>query len=267
MKNLILILFLFCAAAYADDFLPDLKAEILKNVKVIRVKPLPKNTKTILPKLPTLKTSDSGNVGNGGGSIVCNDKRYALDYQIAKENDYSIISSDTTAIKMALILVQFEKLFPNTQIASKFASFVNTLFDNKLWLEFYYEADSAILGTKLYCGVTARQTIWRFIKDDKALYFYNQQQLEELAVNGDQLSWILTHEWIWDLLGLDSKTRVDLIETNISLNAFFHSPNFLEHDESEEIKSELIKLGLSESLFEKIPEVKAVTTTEDNSLE
>jgi len=265
MKNIILILFLLTTSAYAEDFQPHLKLEILKNAKLLRTKKFPvaavtEENKT-LKKLAPLKTSDSGNVGNGGGTIVCNDRRFSLDYQIANDNNYNIVSSNLSSEKMALILVKLETLFPEKNITKRFETYIKTLFDSKLWLEFYYETNTAINETKLYCGQTAKQSVWRFTKADGVFFFYNPEQLSELAENTDQMAWILTHEWIWDLLGLDSSTRIDLIEKNISLNIYFHSESFLGSESSEEAKSELLNYGLSSDLFENVPAEAAPLTT------
>jgi hypothetical protein len=63
-----------------------------------------------------------------------------------------------------------------------------------------------------------KQLVWRKKRNFQILYKYNDRLLDSLKQRGDQVSWVLIHEWLWSYL--------DVVDNVFDVNRFLHSKEF-----------------------------------------
>lgn len=202
-----------------------------------------------------------GNIGNGGDVVVCNlinwSKTYNLDYLVAEERsgpDNQIIvdrSIETSIHRLARII---EKKAP--ALSPSFNDFFQNLYNTDRSKKHIWVAEDSLpdvedenlenQNSHICDNAMARPDVKQaFIRKAshhpiygvQVVLTYNRQIYEPLKFeNPTQLSFLLVHEWLWDL-------NQDVAQ-NRNLNYFLHSKN-IEGMSPVQVINKLRQLGLS----------------------
>lgn len=201
-----------------------------------------------------------GNIGNGGDVVVCSFKNnsftFSLDYLIADERyqeDKKIIAAPTlqkaTQRLAAVIAAKVPSLLPS--FTEFFQALKNKDISKKyVWIdsENLPDIDDENVGNlnRNICdrGFYAAQVKQAFIR--KVISKGNQELQVQIHYdrhiyawltykNPTQLSFLLVHEWLWDL-------NSDVAQ-NRNINYFLHSKN-IEKMDAADVTQKLVRLGL-----------------------
>jgi hypothetical protein len=223
--------------------------------------------------LPFFAYAEGGEVGNGGTGIYCNSP---VDGSAVLFSTDSVLMRNQRFYENRLFesTISFNKFFIDKltktlpSLAHSFQEFLKIMkkkkgpFLTKQYL-FWQEGSPKATNDQEFkvnfpsnClnlvtrQPTIKQIVGRYNLDlsrgdrhgsknlEKILYISNSEMVEELRKNGDELSWLIVHEWLW--------YYVESIENLRLVNTYLHSYEFFNADSDTVIMEELNLLGFSQ---------------------
>ncbi|MGE3608455.1 MAG: hypothetical protein AB7I27_02615 [Bacteriovoracaceae bacterium] len=199
----------------------------------------------ILTSLVTLTLSSqvsANEKGNGGDVVICDGKTRVLDSVIMLQEKYFDIQRNSNSeITIKKIIAHFKETFPTMAISLEgFVETFKSKGDSKQSI-FWIKGDlndiqdeNLFIKVPANCSPTIKQAVV-LVKKPFKRYYYNTEAVADLEGQGDELSWLLIHEWLREFV-----TDSDVIRI---INAYLHSNQFLQESE-EEVEDSLGRLGI-----------------------
>lgn len=174
--------------------------------------------------------------GNGGDIIEClvnGKKTYRTLDSVVMETQpfFSRVEGRNSEKALEDIIEKFNKTMP--RMALKLSKFLES-FENKVdgdskvfWIDAkLYDVQDENLYVRIpdHCSEELIQAVV-LVKKPFKRYYYDSEALKLIEDEGDELSWLIIHEWLRDFIDDSDVIRV--------VNSFIHSGEFLRKSESE----------------------------------
>ncbi|MDX9731197.1 MAG: hypothetical protein RBT63_05450, partial [Bdellovibrionales bacterium] len=171
--------------------------------------------------------------GNGGDVVRCSGKLRTLDSVVLKSESLQYFNYfELTNYKDSLRMIQtkLEETLPYYGVSLR--KFLETyeakadLNSSVFWIQgkvLDIKDENLFIELPKTCGSPIQAVV--LANHPITRYYYNKGLLDELAGNGDEMSWLLIHEWLRPYIKDTDTLRI--------LNGYFHSNQVLESTEKE----------------------------------
>lgn len=185
----------------------------------------------------------SNEKGNGGDAVICNGRPHTLDSVIMMEERYfDITREERYEVSIAKIKNHLNNTLP--LMGQTLGNFLQNfkakgnVEEGVFWVKGRLKniADENLyIEIPSHCENEAKQVVV-LVKSPFKRYYYDANLIEELSQNGDELSWLLIHEWLRNYVDDSDVIRI--------INAYLHSEQFLNSNE-EEVQETIERLGVT----------------------
>jgi len=193
-------------------------------------------TLTMLTLTPSF-AAVSNEKGNGGDSVICDGKMRTLDsVMMNDQNLFTIIKNKDYQSSLTQIINHLNETYPFiAQELEEFLDTYNKKFnseENTYWIKgapLDVKDENLYVDVPDFCSNKLIQTVVR-VEEPYLRYYYNPKVLSALENQGDELSWLLIHEWL--------RYGIEDAEVIRVLNGYFHSLEF--QNSNEDIMSDYL---------------------------
>jgi hypothetical protein len=185
----------------------------------------------ILGALSTTAIAESTGGGNGGDTVICreggrNVYRF-LDSVMAREEQVFTVKSYASAAA-ALSTIQQKLVLALPEHGGVLQQFIDGFKGRSEALNLFWgtgrlppvDDERLLIGIPANCG-SPRQTVV-YSATPVRRYYYDAELVSQLERQGDEISWLVIHEWL--RLSIDNSDHIRIV------NAYLHSTEFYDAD-------------------------------------